>query len=147
MPSSLRTCLASPPVTWASRPKRRVRTLDFFSRMWERKALRRMILPVPVILKRLAAPRSVFILGIGSLLRLLLGFGGGCCGCGRRRGFGCFGGGRRIACRAGRAVRRGGTGFGGLGLVRPGGRLGPLVRSEDHDHVAPVELRSRLHLG
>src|SRR4051794_17514037 len=81
MPSILRTCFASPPVTWASRPRRRVRTLDFFSRMWERKALRRMILPVPVILKRLAAPRSVFILGIGSLLRLRLRVGGGCVGC------------------------------------------------------------------
>src|SRR5688500_1774684 len=116
MPSILRTCLASPPVTWASLASRRVRTLDFFSRMWDRKALRRMILPVPVILKRLAAPRSVFILGIGGLLRLLLG-GGGCCG---------------VA---------GAVGLGGLGR-----RLRSLVRCQHHDHVAAVELRGRLHL-
>src|SRR3954451_25142317 len=122
MPSILRTCFASPPVTWASRPRRRVRTLDFFSRMWERKALRRMILPVPVILKRLAAPRSVFILGIGSLLRLLLGVGGGCCGCGG--GFGCGvaggggGGGARAVGRTHRCRR-----LVRLGLRRPGGRL------------------------
>src|SRR3954447_25752801 len=133
MPSSLRTCLASPPVTWASRPRRRVRTLDFFSRMWERKALRRMILPVPVILKRLAAPRSVFILGLGSLLRLRLRVGGGCFGCGCCGGCCC-----RcvvVACRRRRAVGRGCVGFARLGPIGPCGRLGPLVRSEDHDHV------------
>src|SRR5207302_7894280 len=47
----------------------------FFSSMWLRKALRRRMRPVPVTLKRLAAPRWVFILGISALL-LLLGLGG-----------------------------------------------------------------------
>ena len=48
---------------------------DFFSRMWLRKALRRMSLPVPVILKRLAAPRWVFILGIVVCSSSLVGSG------------------------------------------------------------------------
>src|SRR5438105_15523532 len=43
--------------------------------IWLRKALRRRMRPVPVTLKRLAAPRWVFILGISALL-LLLGLGG-----------------------------------------------------------------------
>ena len=53
--------------------RRRVRVEGFFSRMWFMKAWRRRSLPVPVTLKRLAAPRWVFIFGIG----LLLGGGGG----------------------------------------------------------------------
>src|SRR4051812_27036590 len=54
----------SPPVTSASLPSRRFRFEDFFSRMWFLNALRRMSLPVLVTLKRLAAPRWVFIFGI-----------------------------------------------------------------------------------
>ena len=60
------TCFLSPPMTSAPRPRRRVRLLDFFSSRCERNALRRRILPVPVTLKRLAAPRCVFIFGISS---------------------------------------------------------------------------------
>src|SRR5947208_7720367 len=39
--------------------------------MWLRNAFRRMSLPVPVTLKRLAAPRCVFIFGMSALLWLL----------------------------------------------------------------------------
>src|ERR1700691_1029058 len=49
---------------FASRPSRRVRVLVFFSNRCERNALRRRSRPVPVTLIRLAAPRSVFILGM-----------------------------------------------------------------------------------
>src|SRR3954453_21784714 len=54
----------SPPVTWASRLRRRVRFDGFGSSMWFMNALRRTILPVPVSLNRLAAPRWVFIFGL-----------------------------------------------------------------------------------
>src|SRR5687768_12438252 len=56
----------SPPVTSAPRDRRRFRFGAFFSRMWLRLACRRVILPLPVILKRLAAPLWVFIFGIAS---------------------------------------------------------------------------------
>src|ERR1700674_4017924 len=71
-PSSRLTSLRSAWATVVSRPSRRVLVLGFFSSRWERKARRRRILPVPVILKRLAAPRSVFILGICQLSWLSL---------------------------------------------------------------------------
>src|SRR4051795_3477480 len=58
------TRFLSPPTTSASRPRRRVRLVGLCSSRWSRYALRRRILPVPVILKRLAAPRCVFIFGI-----------------------------------------------------------------------------------
>src|SRR5438874_10722754 len=81
MPRRRLTCLASLPETSVSRLSRRVRVEGFFSRMWFMKARRRRILPVPVILKRFAAPLSVFIFGIGCLSLALSGIGGG----GRRR--------------------------------------------------------------
>src|SRR5690606_14008343 len=50
--------------------RRRFRREDFFSRMWFRFEFRRMILPVPVTLKRFLAPEWVFILGmVGPLCR------------------------------------------------------------------------------
>src|SRR5205814_5449046 len=55
----------SPPVSSASRLRRRVRFDGLGSSMWFMKALRRMSLPEAVVLKRLAAPRCVFIFGIG----------------------------------------------------------------------------------
>src|SRR5687768_12751224 len=59
---------ASPGATVVSPARRRFRLGAFFSRMWLLLTCRRRSLPVPVILKRLAAPRWVFILGIwGSL--------------------------------------------------------------------------------
>src|SRR5256885_16494425 len=67
-PRSRSTCCLSPPNSSEPRPRRRVRLLGFFSRRWARNAFRRRILPVPVTLKRLAAPRWVFILGIGARL-------------------------------------------------------------------------------
>ena len=54
----------SPGATSASRPRRRVLVELFFSSRWDRNARRRRSFPVPVTLMRLAAPRSVFILGI-----------------------------------------------------------------------------------
>src|SRR3954468_13296299 len=63
-PSMRWTRLRSPPSTSARRPSLRVRRDDFFSRRWARFAWRRRIFPVDVILKRLAAPRCVFILGM-----------------------------------------------------------------------------------
>src|SRR4051812_1998582 len=65
-PRSRSTCFLSPPRSSEPRARRRVRLLGFFSSRWARNALRRRILPVPVTLKRLAAPRWVFILGIGA---------------------------------------------------------------------------------
>lgn len=44
----------------------RFRLAVFFSRMWLLLALRRMILPVPVVLKRFFAPLCVFIFGIAA---------------------------------------------------------------------------------
>src|SRR5215470_554293 len=41
-------------------------------RMWRKLALRRFSLPVPVILKRLAAPRFVFCLGMSAPFRFCL---------------------------------------------------------------------------
>src|SRR4051794_39995285 len=58
------TRFLSPPTTSASRPSRRVRLEGLCSSRWSRYACRRMTLPEPVILKRLAAPRCVFIFGI-----------------------------------------------------------------------------------
>ena len=144
-----------------------MRVDDFFSRMWLRNALRRMILPVPVILKRLAAPRWVFILGMwffvglgvvprrSSLRRR----------CVRRSAVSLVGGSwsrrrlgrsrrlrwpRRLSAMVSASVGLGRVGrLGGLGSVvaasasrcsRPRGRLGLLVGSEHHDHVATVEL-------
>src|ERR1700674_915947 len=43
-----------------------LRFLAFEVRMWRRNALCRLIFPVPVFLKRLAAPLCVFSLGINS---------------------------------------------------------------------------------
>src|SRR5215469_2650579 len=68
MPSIRRVAFSSALEISVSRPRRRVRTLDLFSRRWERKALRRRSRPVPVTLIRLAAPRSVFIFGMASSL-------------------------------------------------------------------------------
>src|SRR3954447_4402426 len=59
----------SPGASTTSSLRRRVRVEGFFSRMWLRIARRRRSLPVPVALKRLAAPRWVFIFGIWDFLR------------------------------------------------------------------------------
>src|SRR4029077_69050 len=92
-----------------SRPRRRVRTLDLFSSRCERKALRRRNRPVPVTLIRLAAPRSVFILGMASSLF------------GRRRLVADY---TRIPVRS---VPVGLGGGGGALRGRRGGLLGPLL--------------------
>src|SRR3954464_717554 len=68
-PSRRSTRFLSPPVTSAGRARRRVRLVGFFSSRWARFALRLVILPVPVTLKRLAAPRWVFIFGMSTQLR------------------------------------------------------------------------------
>src|SRR5437879_8256797 len=57
---------ASPGLATTSRLSRRVTFDGFFSRRWFIFALRRMTLPVLVILNRLAAPRCVFIFGMGA---------------------------------------------------------------------------------
>src|SRR5829696_2897315 len=134
-----RTLRASPGATSASRLRRRVRVEGFFSRMWFMKACRRRSLPVPVTLKRLAAPRWVFIFGIG----LLLGRGGGG---GFRRGRRRRGGALRTGRGSGAVgAARGLGGLGGLLRLAPGPLgLDPLVRSEDHGHVAAVEPGGRL---
>jgi hypothetical protein len=54
--------------------KRLFRLVVLLVRMWLPKALERMILPFPVVLKRLAAPLRVFILGM-TILSLTLHFG------------------------------------------------------------------------
>src|SRR5262249_42638713 len=54
-PSRRSTCLRSPPVTSAPRPRRRVRRLDFFSSRCERNAFRRRIFPEPLTWYPLAA--------------------------------------------------------------------------------------------
>src|SRR5687768_2315653 len=70
---------ASAAETVVSPLRRRMRFGAFFSRMWLLLTCRRRSLPVPVTLKRLAAPRWVFILGMWSLSALCggaLGLGG-----------------------------------------------------------------------
>lgn len=47
----------------------RLRFVVLLLRMWLRKAENRLIFPVPVFLKRLAAPRFVFIFGMSGLFR------------------------------------------------------------------------------
>src|SRR4051812_23426172 len=87
--------------------------------MWLWNAFRRRILPVPVTLKRLAAPRWVFIFGMSVLLcvvgRLLLWL---------------LLSGRSLLLLASALARR----------------PGPLVGRQNHHHVAAVELRCRLDL-
>src|SRR4051812_4682161 len=97
-----------------SRLRRRVRLDGFFSRMWFMKAWRRTSLPLPVTLKRLAAPRWLFIFGTW-LLRGGVG-GGGRLG-GRRRLGGCGGCCLVAGLGGGRPV----GGFGGFGGVGGGG--------------------------
>src|SRR5438477_3525342 len=87
MPRRRLTCLRSAALTSVSRLSRRVLVDGFFSSRWFMKALRRRILPVPVILKRFAAPLSVFIFGIGGGSPLSVGGIGGA-GRGGRSGFG-----------------------------------------------------------
>src|SRR5258708_18635740 len=55
-------------VSWTSvdLPNLRFRPRDFLVRMWRAYALWRLIFPVPVSLKRLAAERLVFIFGMSS---------------------------------------------------------------------------------
>src|SRR2546423_9880275 len=86
-PRSRSTCCLSPPSSSEGRLRRRVRLLAFFSSRWARNAFRRRIRPEPVTLKRLAAPRWVFILGIG-----ISAGGGGRKRLRRRRGLDGFGG-------------------------------------------------------
>src|SRR3954452_14308872 len=134
------TFFSSPPVISASRLRRRLRVEDFFSNRWFLKALRRVIRPVPVTLKRFLAPVSVFILGIGASGLLAGRDGGGPAG----GGVGAVGLGGGLRLLRGAAV-----GCRCLALVtslwvlrRLGGRrLGPLVGGQHHDHVAAVELR------
>ena len=64
MPRRRLTARTSAGATSAGRPRRRTRLEDFFSSRWDRLAWRRRSLPVPVTLKRLAAPLSVFCFGI-----------------------------------------------------------------------------------
>src|SRR5437588_5095141 len=64
---------ASPGLATTSRLRRRVTFDGFFSRRWFIFALRRMTLPLLVILNRLAAPRCVFIFGMGADSSLLRG--------------------------------------------------------------------------
>src|SRR5579875_2664278 len=124
MPSRRRTWRRSAAASSTLRPRRRARTDDFFSIRWLRFAWRRRILPLPVTLKRAAAPRSVFIFGIvpapSSSTRRARGGAGGL---GRDR-------------RA-RAVRL-------VGAARRLGLAGPLVRGEHHHHVPAVEARRGL---
>src|SRR4029079_5436811 len=92
----------SRPWTSAGRPRRRVRLVGFFSSRCARFALRLVILPVPVTLKRLAAPRWVFIFGISRSS----GFGRARCG-GHGGGLGLAGralGRRRAGLRLGRRL-------------------------------------------
>src|SRR5687767_11483613 len=73
-PRRRRICLVSALATSVSEVRRRVTTEDFFSRMWFMPARRRRRRPVPVTLKRLAAPLWLFIFGMFSspgLQRLL----------------------------------------------------------------------------
>src|SRR5947209_18962379 len=52
----------------SSRSSCRLRLVGLEVRMWRAKACPRLILPVPVLRKRLAAPLWVFILGISMFL-------------------------------------------------------------------------------
>ena len=52
------------PLTSVALPRCFVRFLSFEVRMWRKKALLRFTFPVPVFLKRLAAPLCVFSFGI-----------------------------------------------------------------------------------
>src|SRR5277367_1027112 len=101
-----------------SRPSRRARTDDFFSMRCPRKALPRRSLPLPVTLMRFFAPLSVFIFGISALLYRYFGRN-------TRRDYLWF------------------FDFRALGRLR----LRLLFWSEDHDHVASIELRGRFDLG
>src|SRR5271169_927765 len=60
------TFLKSASLTSTALPRCFLRFLDLEVRMWRRFALCRLIFPVPVFLKRLAAPLCVFSLGINS---------------------------------------------------------------------------------
>src|SRR5208282_4589167 len=60
------TFLKSASLTSTEFPSFFLRFLAFEVRMWRRNALCRLIFPVPVFLKRLAAPLCVFSLGISS---------------------------------------------------------------------------------
>jgi hypothetical protein len=62
--SMRRTIATSDSCTPAGEPSWRLRLLLFFVRMWRRCDWPRLKLPVPVFLKRLAAPRFVFNFGI-----------------------------------------------------------------------------------
>src|SRR5579871_3806031 len=53
--------------TWVMPRMLRLRLVDFFVRMWRRKALVRLIPPDPCTRKRLAAARLLFILGMAQL--------------------------------------------------------------------------------
>src|SRR5262245_35973001 len=75
-PSSFWTFFFSAPVTSAGRPRRRVRLLGFFSSRCDRYCLRRNTRPVPVTLKRFAAPRCVFCFGISVVSAGSVGAGG-----------------------------------------------------------------------
>src|ERR1019366_6124279 len=147
-PSRRRTSRRSAAATSVSRPKRRGRTLFFFSSRGERLAWRRRSRPVPVTLKRFAAPRSVFIFGMSSSF-LATGL---CIPCGRRW---CLGGRSAVCPNHSRAPALCGLGRSPaprarhflITLGRPGrgGLLGPLVRCQHHHHVATVEPRIRFH--
>src|ERR1700761_8754520 len=83
--------------------------------MWLRKARRRRSFPVPVTLKHLAAPRSVFIFGIAADSSWSR----------RRCGAGVVGGGREPGGWDGAVGRRrGGIGGGGGGVAAVGGGCG-----------------------
>src|SRR5487761_1922954 len=137
MPSIRRTARRSAGATCPSPASRRVLTEDFFSIKWPRLAFRRRILPVPVTLNRAAAPRSVFIFGIWSILFLCRNC---CSSCLNRRlnlSYGCFGGrGHLRRCR-----------LGAVGITLRGLRLpGSPIRREHHHHVATVKSGFRLYL-
>ena len=128
------------------------------SRRCGRNALRRMILPVPVTLKRLAAPRWVFILGIVGL-SCVAGRGRGRSG----RGAACWGSGASavgvgaVPCRSvGSLLRRLG---GRLWRDRPGrrpllalssgllGRSAPACRAPAPSSCCGRRASGRLDLG
>ena len=62
--------LVSAELTRVAETKFLLRLLDFFVRMWLWKACLRLILPVPVILKRFFAPELVFCFGIAKTLSI-----------------------------------------------------------------------------
>src|SRR5262252_7039329 len=65
------TLCRSPSLTRVAVPSLRLRLFFFEVRMWRRNALLRFTLPVPVFLKRLAAPLCVFSFGIRPRLLVL----------------------------------------------------------------------------